>query len=314
MTKARRAITLEERIHSWIRLGADPAGARWHAALAEALNAWRNLLVGGRIVTSAALTPEVGRNFEALCIRIDLPPDVAGVFLPPALSSHFEPPAQGAGLRRAPGRISQMLLLGSAHRPERMVVAELTSTEKAPGADVLEKGCRIAAENFDADAHTADGLSALAWRYLTRGGEFPRSEARRYTEWWFRRCAAVGRTDLPLHPAASYIHRPERFGLDAVEAVFRLVEAVLPEVCDAPPEEALPLPDGESRLAEYVQTHLVGLLDLLRRGGIVDFATFQGETETRFKDGFSHALDRACHRLSGPAGGSDPTAANSAGA
>ena len=309
MTGARRAITLEERIYSWIRLGADPAGARWHAALAEALNAWHAMLVGGRIVTSAALTTEEGRNFEALCIRIDLPPNVAGVFLPPALSSHFEPPAQGAGLRRAAGRISQMVLLGSADRPERLVVAELTSTENAPGADVLEKGCRIAAENFGADV--ADGLSALAWQYLARGGEVARTEAMRYTEWWFRRCAAVGRTDLPLHPAASYIHRPERFGLDTVEAVFRLVEAVLPEVCAATPDEAAALPDGEPLLAEYVQAHLAGLLDLLRRGKIVDFAAFQGETETRFKDGFSRALDRTCHRLLGPAGRSDRDPADS---
>ena len=296
MITERRTITPEERIHSWIAMGADPAEARWHAALAAALEAWHDHLIAGRIVTCAQLEPQEARSFDALLVHLDLPPEAVGVFLPPSLSVHFEPPAQGKVLRRAPGDRSQLLLLGSALRPQCLLVAELAAgPDAAPGVDAYEKGCRIVAAPLEAD-HTA-GLSELAWRYMGPTAEPSVSACKRYTEWWFRRGAALGRLDLPLHAQFSYIHHPERLGLDLPEAVFHLTEAVLPEVCDTFQDDAGTVKGPKPDLHQAVEARLVGLLDLLRREKIVDFGALRGQAEIRFKEGFIQAVARTCERL-----------------
>ncbi len=293
MMAERRPIAPEERIHSWVALGADPAEARWHAALAAALEAWRDHLIAGRIVTCEGLAPAEARTFEALCTWLDLPPEIAGVFLPRNLSAHFEPPAQGRSLRRAPAGISQLLLLGRPQSPQRLLVAELGAAQDAPGVDLYAQGCRLLAAPLDPDP--APFLSQLAWRHLSDSAATPSSAAcRRYTEWWFRRCAVLGRADLPLHPQWSYLHHPERFGFDPLEAVFLLTGAVLGQVCESFRESG---GTGRDDLREMVQARLVGLLDLLRRAGLVDFAALRGEAEARFKEGFAQTVARACEGL-----------------
>ena len=170
MITERRTITPEERIHSWIAMGADPAEARWHAALAAALEAWQDHLIAGRIVTCAQLEPQEAQSFDALLVHLDLPPEAVGVFLPSSLSVHFEPPSQGKVLRRAPGNRSQLLLLGSTLWPQRLLVAELAAVpDAAPGVDVYEKGCRIVAAPLDEDRTAV--LSGLAWRHMGPIGE-----------------------------------------------------------------------------------------------------------------------------------------------
>ena len=171
----------------------------------------------------------------------------------------------------------------------------MAQADKAPGVDLYKKGCRIAAQTLQEDP--AAVLSGLAWQHLGPRAEPSPSASIRYTEWWFRRCAALGRADLPLHTQFSYLHRPERLGLDPLEAVFRLTEAVLPEVCEALQGDAggpngLP-PD----LTEAVEARLVGLLDLLRRAGSFDFGALRGEAEARFKEDFARTVAQTCARL-----------------
>ena len=295
MIGERRTITPEERIHSWIALGADPAEARWHAALAAVLEAWHGHLIPGRIVTCADLGLLEERTFDLLSTRLDLPPEVEGVFLPPSLSAHFAPPFQGKALRRAPGHLSQLLLLGSPLEPQRLLAAELAQADNASGVDLYKKGCRIVAQTLQEDPTTV--LSELAWHHLGPRVEPSPSSCILYTEWWFRRCAALGRADLPLHIKFSYLHHPERIGLDPLEAVFRLTEAVLPDICEALQGDAVDTDGPTPDLTEAVEVRLVGLLDLLRKAGSFDFGALRGEAETRFKEGFARTVAQTCARL-----------------
>lgn len=293
MTGDRRPISIDERIQSWIALGADPAGARWHGALAATLDHLGPYLVRGRLVTAVELDLGDAECFARLTEALDLPPGCSGVFLPPQLAGALSPPPAGEALRRAPAGVSRLILLADRRQPQRLVVGEAAEVASS-GVDVYEKGCRVVARDAPDGASLAVELSDLAWRHLEPGGGGSRAERERYTEWWFVRCAAAGRTDLPLHVELSYIHRPREAGLTPVAAVFKLAAAVLPEVLAPAAGGAGEDPEA---LAAYVESRLVALLDLLRRGGVVDFAAVTGDEAETFKAAFARTVRRACARL-----------------
>jgi len=295
MTDDRRPIAIDERIQSWIALGADPAGARWHGALAATLDHLAPYLVRGRLVTAAELGRADAECFARLTEALDLPPGCKGVFLPPPLAGALSPPPRGEALRRAPAGVSRLVLLVHRRQPQRLVVGEAAAVASS-GVDLFEKGCRVVARDAADGGSLAAGLSELAWRHLDPGGGGSRAERERYTEWWLVRCVAAGRTDLPLHAELSYIHRPREAGLTPVAAVFKLAAAVLPEVLDPAARGAGEDPEA---LAADIESRLVALLDLLRRGGVVDFAAVTGDEAETFKAAFARTVRRVCARLEG---------------
>lgn len=296
MNGDRREISIEERIQSWIALGADPAGARWHGALAATLAHLKPYLTRGRLVTADDLSPEAAESFAPLAERIDLPPTGVGVFLPTSLASRLEPPSQGRNLRRAAPERSRLVLLGDDAQPQHLVVGEVAG-EGATGVDAFQKGCRVMDRTLDAETDPAAVLSDLAWQYLTVGDDWSRAACERYTEWWWTRCVSAGRGDLPLHASLSYLHRPERLGLTPEAAIFKLAAAVLPEVLDEQDVHAGEGPGDADGIAAYVESRLLSMLELLRRSEIVDFSRMTGDAAEAFKAGFARTVRQTCRRL-----------------
>lgn len=289
---------MTDRVKKWIEDGRNPGIAHWHGALEATMASFLPHLQAGRLVPVHSLGKSEYSIFREVYASLDLSPVIQAAFIPSGMGGVLRPPAAVDSLRRIhKDNKSVMLLCRRSGEKPRILCAEISKEAWKPGVDLFEEGGLLGNYEFDSSDDCIRELPKMIRAHMWLKEKWTADNHADYTLNWFTRVADTGRTDVPVQPDFSYIHSPVLLNLNAVEAVFKLINAMVArqfqEAADISQEKdktgSFEVADEENR-HRFLEGRMLGLLNLLRDSKAVDFAAFTPQENERFKESFSRTV------------------------
>jgi len=286
------------RVKHWIDNGRDPGVAHWHAALEATMAIFLPHLQAGRLIPVHSLEKSEYAFFREVYASLDLSPVIEAAFIPGAMGGVLTLPAAVDSLRRIhKDNKSVMLLCRRSGEKPRILSAEISKEAWRPGVDLFEEGGLLGNYEFDSSQDCIRELPKLIRTHMWRKAKWTAGNHADYTLNWFTRVVETGRADAPVQPDFSYLHSPVLLNLNTVEAVFKLISAMVARqfqeaagISHAKGKTgSFEVADEENR-HRFIEGRILDLLNLLRDSKAVDFAAFTPQENERFKDSFSRTV------------------------
>lgn len=217
--------------------GCDPLSADWQAILEIALNLARSHLRRnpGRLLPLQIGGDDEWEFYLDLLEKLDLPPDTFAVMSTPSFSDNLldafdEQELEVAGEGDVPWeKNSYLVIISDCHEHLRIMQVTLPSASGSAGIDVYEDGKHLADYTYNTIEECMDALARVPWVFFSPRGAWTERQIIRYTESWFIKGVDTEELErMAIHRDHSYVHHPELLDLNALESVFRLLEATVP--------------------------------------------------------------------------------------
>ena len=285
--------SISEKIKGWIEEGRDARSAHWQGALEKILDLFSPVLEPGKLSPVQELQGDDRDVFNKCLVAMDLSPGLLAAFLPPAIAGAITPPESAAELQRiGKGEPSHKILISRPGDPMRLMVAEVSARADRPGADIFQSGALLGTYDYQNQEDCLAGLTTAIRSHLWEKGSWPRENYRAYTLNWFERVLALGRGPVPVEEKCSYLHSPTRIQSNRIDAIFTLIQDVLLHRLDDVDAGGLAGGGGE-----WVQEQVAALLNVMREGEMVDFASFSDREAEQFKQEFSATVGRVTRQI-----------------
>ena len=286
------------RVKKWIDDGRNPGVAHWHGALEATMASFAPRLQPGRLVPMHSFGKSGYSVFSEVYASLDLSPVLQAAFIPSGMGGVLHPPAAVDSLRRIhKDNKSTMLLCRRPGEIPRILSAEISKEAWKPGVDLFEEGALLGSYEYDSSEDCIRELPKLIRTHMWHKEKWTTDNYADYTLNWFTRVVDTDGATAPVQPDFSYIHSPALLNLNTVEAIFKLIKAMLArqhhETADILQEKGETDPfevaDDETR-HRFLEGRIIGLLNLLRESRAVYFTGFTPRENERFKDSFSGAV------------------------
>ena len=289
---------MTDRVKKWIEDGRNPGIAGWHGALEATMASFLPHLQAGRLVPVHPIGKSEYSIFRKVYEFLDLSPVIQAAFIPSGMGGVLRPPAAVDSLRRIHiDNKSVMLLCRRSGEKPRILSAEISKEAWKPGVDLFEEGVLLGSYEFDSSEDCIYELPKLIRAHMWRREKWTVDNYADYTLNWFARVVDTGRADAPVQHDFSYLHSPVLLNLNTVEAVFKLISAMVARqfqeaagISHAKGKtDSFEVTDEENR-HRFLEGRILDLLNLLRDSKAVDFAAFTPQENERFKDSFSRTV------------------------
>ncbi len=222
--------------------GCDPLSADWQAILEIALNLARNHLRRnpGRLLPLQMGGDDEWEFYLDLLEKLDLPPNTFAVMSTPSFSENLLDAVDdqdlevGGDCEMPWEKGSYLVIISDCRDHMRIMQVSLPSASGSAGIDVYEDGKHLADYTYNTIEECMEALAKVPWVFFSPRGDWTDEQVIRYTENWFVK--AVDTADLEgmvIHKEHSYVHHPELLNLNALESVFRLLEATVPAALES---------------------------------------------------------------------------------
>lgn len=298
----------------WINEKKDPRSARWQAGLEEIMDLYRPGLEKGRLTPVCALEQEDLALFKKALAGADLSPGLWAAFLPPSAAGLITPPAGSMDelIRTDREQPSCKILIqrpGQTSKSQsRILCAEISPHARRPGIDIFQDGAFLG--NFDYETHEIciQELTRTIRAHAWEKDKWSREHIIAYTVNWLEKVLFLEQADLGVDKKRSFFHSPSLIRTDRVDALFRLLTAVLLGRFQTEPDRlshCLPPETGtrenlEARtkaLDSAAESQVLNLLNQVRALNLIDFQKFTGQEKTRFKIEFARSVRKLSSEL-----------------
>jgi len=289
-------------IEKWIAAGRNPGVAYWHGALEAAMASFQSHLQPGRLATVHSLAKGDYPLFEELYAGLDLCPDVQAAYMPTAMGGVLTPPPVVDSLRRVHKDNPSAVLVCRRPGPQpRILCAEISPDAWKPGADLFEEGGLLGNYEYDSGSDCIRDLPKLIRAHLWRKEKWAAEHYADYTFNWFERVVETGRAEAPVQPDFSYVHSPVLLNLNAVDATFKLIQAMATRQLQDEMKSNRYTEKGadQENRHRFLEGRILALLSLLRDSQAVDFTAFTPRENELFKDRFAETVQALDAQLQG---------------
>ena len=292
---------ITSKVEQWIgQKNRDPRSARWQAALEEIMTLFIPRLEKGRLTPVIPLNDQDIPVFNAALARVDLSPGLWAAFLPPAAAALIHPPADAMEelVRIDKDKPSYKIIVQRPGKESRILCAEISEYAHRPGIDIFQEGALLGSFDYETHEICIEEITKSVRAHAWEKDKWSREDIMAYTVNWFEKVVYLDQADVELEEKHSFFHSPTLIRTDSVDALFRLLAAVLNLRFQADPEKlSASLPErtgnGESRISacsSLAESYLLDLLNTVRTMDLLDFKKFTDQEEKKFKAEFTRCV------------------------
>jgi len=292
---------MTSKVKRWIEQeNRDPRSARWQAALEEIMTLFIPRLEKGKLTSVSPLEEQDLPVFKSALASIDLSPGLWAAFLPPSAAALILPPADAMEelVRIDEDKPSYKILIQRPGKESRILCAEISEYAHRPGIDIFQEGALLGSFNYQTNEICIEEMTRAVRAHAWEKGEWSRKDIIAYTVNWFERVTYLEQADVSVEEKRSFFHFPTLIRTDRVDALFRLLTAVLTLRFKADPEKfTVSLPaktgNGDARpaaCASLAESCLLDLLNVFRSLELLAFKDFTGQEEKKFKTEFERSV------------------------
>ena len=297
---------MASKAEKWIQNKRDPRSARWQAGLEAVMDLYRSGLEKGRLTPVCPLEGNDMALFKKALASTDLSPGIWAAYLPPSAAGLIMPPVDSMEelVRIDREYPSCKIIIQRPGKDSRILCAEISPHARRPGIDIFQDGAFLG--NFDYETHETciQELTKATRAHAWVKDKWPREDIITYTVNWFEKVLYLEQADVSVDKKHSFFHSPSLIRTDSVDALFRLLTAVIrlgfqadPESLSLPPKTKENLEARKKAVHSLAETHLLDLLNRIRTLGLVDFQKFTGQEETKFKTEFTRSIRKLSSEL-----------------
>jgi hypothetical protein len=292
---------MTSKVKRWIEQeNRDPRSARWQAALEEIMTLFIPRLEKGRLTPVSPLEEQDLPIFKSALASIDLSPGLWAAFLPPAAAALILPPADAMEelVRIGKYKPSYKIIIQRPGKENRILCAEISEHAHRLGIDIFQEGALLGSFNYETVQICMEEMTKAIRAHAWEKDEWSREDTIAYTVNWFEKVYYLERADVSVEEKRSFFHSPTLIRTDRVDALFRLLTAVLTLRFQADPEKysaSLPEKAGseEDRMSDcssLAESYLLDLLNIVRSLDLLDFKEFTDQEEKQFKTEFTRSV------------------------
>ena len=292
---------ITSKVTQWIEQeNRDPRSARWQAALEAIMTLFIPRLERGKLTPVSALDEQDIPVYKSALASVDLSPGLWAAFLPPSAAALIHAPADAMEelVRIDNDKPSYKIIIQRPGKESRILCAEISEYAHRPGIDIFHDGAFLG--NFDYETHEScfqemtKSVRIHAWEKDPWSSE----DIIAYTVNWFEKVLYLEQADVAVDEKHSFFHSPTLIRMNRVDALFRLLDAVLSLRFQADPEKitaSLPEKTGsrEDRMSacnSLAESYLMDLLNIVRSLALIDFKQFTAQEEKKFKTEFTRSV------------------------
>lgn len=278
----------------------DPRSARWQAAIEEIMTLFIPRLEKGKLTPVSPLEEQDLPIFKSALASIDLSPGLWAAFLPPSAAALILPPADAMEelVRIEKDKPSYKIVIQRPGKESRILCAEISEHANRMGIDIFQEGALLGSFNYETYQICMEEITKAIRAHAWEKDEWSREDTLAYTVHWFEKALYLERADVSVEEKRSFFHSPTLIRTDRVDALFRLLTAVLTLRFQADPDKftaSLPAKtgSGEVRLAacaSLAESCLLDLLNIVRSLALLDFKKFTDREEEKFKTEFTRSV------------------------
>ncbi|WP_319523793.1 hypothetical protein [uncultured Desulfosarcina sp.] len=278
----------------------DPRSARWQAALEEIMALFIPRLEKGKLTPVSALEEQDLPIFKSVLARVDLSPGLWAAFLPPPAAALILPPADAMEelVRIDKDKPSYKIIIQRPGKESRILCAEISEYAHRMGIDIFQDGALLGSFNYETYKICIEEITKAVRAHAWEKGNWSREDTIAYTMNWFKKVLYLERADVSVEEKRSFFHSPTLIRTDRVDALFRLLTAIVTLRFQADPEKytaSLPGKSGnrEDRMAacgSLAESCLLDLLNIVRSLDLLDFKEFTNQEEKQFKTEFTRSV------------------------
>jgi hypothetical protein len=299
---------ISEKVKRWIEQeNRDPRSARWQAAIEEIMTLFIPHLEKGRLTPVSPLEAQDIPLFKSALAAVDLSPGLWAAFLPPSAAALILPPADAMEelVRIDKDKPSYKIIIQRPGKESRILCAEISEHARRPGIDIFQEGALLGSFHYETYEICVEEMTRAVRAHAWEKDEWSEEEIVAYTVNWFEKVYALEKADISVEESRSFFHSPSLIRTNRVDALFRLLTAVLSLRFQADPETftaSLPEKTGnrEERMVacdSLAESCLLDLLNRVRSLALFDFTDFSGQEEKKFKTEFTRSVRKLSSEL-----------------
>lgn len=292
---------MTSKVKRWIEQeNKDPRSARWQAAIEEIMTLFIPRLEKGRLTPVSLLEEQDLLLFRSALARLDLSPGLWAAFLPPSSAALIRPPADAMEelVRIDKDQQSYKIIIQRPGQESRFLCAEISEYAHRPGIDIFQEGALLGRFNYETAEICIEEMTRAVRAHAWEKGEWSREDIIAYTVNWFEKVTDLEQADISVEEKRSFFHSPTLIRTNRVDALFRLLTAVLNRRFQADPEKfsaslSEKTGNGEVRLTacnSLAESYLLDLLNNVRSLALFDFNDITGQEEKQFKTEFTRSV------------------------
>lgn len=278
----------------------DPRSARWQAAIEEIMTLFIPRLEKGKLTPVSPLEEQDLQIFKSALASIDLSPGLWAAFLPPSAAALILPPADSMEelVRIDKDKPSYKIIIQRPGKESRILCAEISEHAHRIGIDIFQEGALLGSFNYETVQICMEEMTKAIRAHAWEKNEWSREATIAYTVNWFEKTSCLERADVNVEEKRSFFHSPTLIRTNRVDALFRLLTAVLNLRFQADPEKfaaSLPAKTGNredrmSACSSLAESYLLDLLNIVRSLALLDFKEFTDQEEKQFKTEFTRSV------------------------
>ena len=278
----------------------DPRSARWQAALEEIMTLFLPLLEKGKLTPVSALEAPDIPIFTSALARIDLSPGLWAAFLPPSAAALIHPSADAMEelVRIDNDKPSYKIIIQRPGKESRILCAEISEHAHRPGIDIFQQGALLGSFNYETHEICIKEMTKAVRAHAWGKDKWSREDIIAYTVNWFEKVLYLEQADVSVEEKKSFFHSPTLIRTDSVDALFRLLTAVLSLRFQADPErftaslrdKKASREDRISACNSFVESCLLDLLKIVRSLALFDFKNITSQQEKKFDTEFTRSV------------------------
>ncbi|XPS84210.1 hypothetical protein Dvar_22280 [Desulfosarcina variabilis str. Montpellier] len=292
---------MTSKVTQWIEQeNRDPRSARWQAALEEIMTLFIPRLEQGKLTPVSPLEEQDIPKFKSALASIDLSPGLWAAFLPPSAAALIIPPADAMEelVRIDKDKPSYKIIIQRPGKESRILCAEISEYAHRLGIDIFQEGALLGSFNYKTYEICIEEITKAVRAHAWEKDKWSKENIIAYTVNWFEKVLYLEQADVSVEEKQSFFHSPTLIQTNRVDALFRLLTAVLKHRFQADPEKfTASLPDqtgnSEDRISacsSLAESYLLDLLNVVRSLELIDFSKFSGQEEKKFKTEFTRSV------------------------
>jgi len=292
---------MASKVKRWIEQGnKDPRSARWQAAIEEIMVLFIPRLEKGKLTPVSPLEEQDLPIFKSALASVDVSPGLWAAFLPPSAAALILPPADAMEelVRIGKDKPSYKIIIQRPGKESRILCAEISEHAHRLGIDIFQEGALLGSFNYETYEICIEEMTKAVRVHAWEKSEWSREDIVAYTVNWFEKVLYLEQADVSVEEKRSFFHSPTLIRTNRVDALFRLLTAVLSLRFQADPEKfTASLPEktgnGEERVSacnSLAEFYLLDLLNSVRSLALLDFKEFTDQEEKQFKTEFTRAV------------------------
>ena len=292
---------MTSKVTQWIEQdNRDPRSARWQAALEEIMSLFVPRLDKGKLTPVSPLEEQDIPIFKSAMANIDLSPGLWAAFLPPSAAALILPPADAMEelVRIDDDQPSYKIIIQRPGKESRILCAEISESAHRLGIDIFQEGALLGSFNYKTHKICLEEMTKAVRAHAWKKDKWSSEDTIAYTVNWFEKVLYLEQADISVEEKHSFFHSPTLIQTNRVDALFRLLTAVLNRRFQADPEKftaSLPEKSGNreawiSACSALAESYLLDLLNIVRSLALFDFKEFSGQEAKKFKTEFTRSV------------------------